>query len=210
MQGFPPIPRPKTFRLTHGGDLPAPSGNAGPAPSSRPSRVAPWPGAPLEPTGNPMLDGVGPASYALRDDVPDLTYDGEPRIVPLRVAPATSSSTATRPDPRGMAVVGADGAVAGIVRDIWVDRAEPLIRYLEVELRRCRRTATSLLPMRLAPHRRRRRQVKVHVDPGRTSSPTCRRLANPDQVTLLEEDQITAYFAGGTLYATPARAGPLL
>ena len=35
-------------------------------------------------------------------------------------------------------------------------------------------------------------------------------LANPDQVTLLEEDRISAYYAGGTLYAEPSRLGPLI
>ena len=35
-------------------------------------------------------------------------------------------------------------------------------------------------------------------------------LASPDQITLLEEDRITAYFGGGTLYATPSRSEPLL
>ena len=35
-------------------------------------------------------------------------------------------------------------------------------------------------------------------------------LRNPDQITFLEEDKITAYYAGGTLYATPARAEPFL
>jgi photosynthetic reaction center H subunit len=35
-------------------------------------------------------------------------------------------------------------------------------------------------------------------------------LANPDQVTLREEDRIAAYFAGGNLYAEPKRVEPLL
>jgi len=35
-------------------------------------------------------------------------------------------------------------------------------------------------------------------------------LANPDQVTMLEEEKITAYYGGGTLYATPARSEPLI
>jgi photosynthetic reaction center H subunit len=35
-------------------------------------------------------------------------------------------------------------------------------------------------------------------------------LQNPDQVTKREEDRITGYFAGGNLYATPARVGPAL
>ena len=34
-----------------------------------------------------MRDGVGPAAYAERADTPDLTVDGAPKIVPLRVAP---------------------------------------------------------------------------------------------------------------------------
>jgi photosynthetic reaction center H subunit len=35
-------------------------------------------------------------------------------------------------------------------------------------------------------------------------------LANPDQVTRREEDKIMAYYAGGHLYATAARAEPLI
>ena len=35
-------------------------------------------------------------------------------------------------------------------------------------------------------------------------------LKSPDQVTKLEEDKITAYFAGGHLYADARRLEPLL
>ena len=35
-------------------------------------------------------------------------------------------------------------------------------------------------------------------------------LANPEQITLQEEDQICAYYGGGTLYATPDRSEPLI
>ena len=35
-------------------------------------------------------------------------------------------------------------------------------------------------------------------------------LANPDQVTLDEEERVSAYFGAGYLYATPARAEPFL
>ena len=35
-------------------------------------------------------------------------------------------------------------------------------------------------------------------------------LKSPDEVTKLEEDKIVGYFAGGHLYATPERMGPLL
>jgi photosynthetic reaction center H subunit len=31
-----------------------------------------------------------------------------------------------------------------------------------------------------------------------------------DQITLLEEDKVMAYYAGGHLYATPSRSEPLI
>ena len=39
-----------------------------------------------------------------------------------------------------MTVLGADGKVGGTVRDVWVDRSEPQIRYFEVEVGRRRAT----------------------------------------------------------------------
>ena len=35
-------------------------------------------------------------------------------------------------------------------------------------------------------------------------------IKSPDQITLLEEDKVCAYYGGGTLYATPGRAEPRL
>ena len=35
-------------------------------------------------------------------------------------------------------------------------------------------------------------------------------IANPDQITLQEEDKVSAYYGGGTLYATPERSEPIL
>jgi photosynthetic reaction center H subunit len=35
-------------------------------------------------------------------------------------------------------------------------------------------------------------------------------LRNPDQVTLREEDRLSAYYGAGTLYAEPSRLGPWL
>lgn len=202
--GFPLPPAPKTFLLPHGGVATAPNGRADPpVVNARPT--APWPGAPLEPTGNPMLDGVGPAAWAMRSDTPDLTVEGHPKIVPLRVA--TDFVVAPRdPDPRGMPVIGADRTVAGTVKDVWVDRSEVIIRYLEVELSGGK---TVLLPWNFSRVDRRRRTVTVKsilayqfADvPG---------IKNPEQVTLLEEDRICAYYGGGHLYAVPARTEPVL
>jgi photosynthetic reaction center H subunit len=205
VQGWPPIPTPKTFHLTHGGTYQAPPGN----PDDREIKavpVAPWPGAPLHPTGNPMADGVGPASYALRDDVPDLTFEGELRVVPLRVSKEYKVPHQDS-DPRGMEVVGADRKGAGIVRDLWIDQSEPHIRYLEVELHGGGKSV--LVPFTLTRVDAWRRQVKVqsimsHQFAGIPGH------KDPDSVTRLEEDKILGYVAGGKLYAEPSRLFPAL
>lgn len=203
VQGYPPIPSPKTFRLTHGGEVLAPrQENDTRTIAAEP--VGNWPGAPLEPTGNPMRDGVGPASYALREDHPELTLEGHPSIVPLRVATDTVVASEDA-DPRGMRVVGADGLVAGIVQDLWIDRGEPQIRYLEVQCDGRR----VILPIYYARINARRREIQV-VSILSTQFADVPPIKNPDQITKLEEDRITAYYAGGTLYATPERLGPIL
>jgi photosynthetic reaction center H subunit len=204
VQGFPAIPSPKRFKLRQGGTFDAPNFKADTR-AVKAEPVGPWPGAPLEPTGNPMLDGVGPAAYAERSDTPDTTIDGRPRIVPLRVA--TDFWLAHEdPDPRGMAVVGADRQIAGKVVDAWVDRAETIIRYLEVEPNGGGRV---LLPINFAKVHGGLGQVRVQAILS-TQFAQVPKLANPDQVTLLEEDKIMGYYGGGTLYAVPSRAEPLL
>jgi photosynthetic reaction center H subunit len=206
VEGFPPIPSPKTFLLPHGGSVTVPR-----APDSRPialAPVAPWPGAPLAPTGNPLLDGVGPASLAERANEPDLTFEGLPAIVPMRVATECSIDKED-PDPIGMAVIAGDRVRAGTVVDVWIDRTEPQIRYLEVELSANAGAKHVLVPILMADIDGRRRQVKVDAIFARQFADVPA-LANPTQVTKLEEDRITGYFAGGTLYAAPSRAEPLL
>lgn len=203
VQGFPAMPSPKTFRLPHGGSYSAPSGKADDR-EVRAQPTGPWPGAPHEPTGNPMADGVGPAAYAARADVPELTVDGHPSIVPTRVASDHVVETSDG-NPIGMEVFGADRMLAGTVRDVWVDRTEPQIRYLEVEIAGPR---TVLLPMTLVQLTWRGQvYVKSILAAQFAGVPA---LKNPDQVTKLEEDRITAYYAGGYLYATPSRQEPLI
>jgi photosynthetic reaction center H subunit len=203
VQGFPAVPEPKTYHLPHGGTVTAPTGKADTRPiKARP--IGPWPGAPLEPTGDPMVDGVGPAAYAERADEPDLTYDGKVKIVPLRVA--TDYRVESRdPDPRGMPVIGADGQAGGTVRDVWVDTAEVMIRYLEVELPGGGRTV--LLPWNCTRVGGGKVKVKSILGSQFANVPGLRK---PDEVTLLEEDRIMGYYAGGHLYATPSRQEPLL
>lgn len=167
-------------------------------------------GSPLVPTGNPMVDGVGPAAWANRADVPDLTARGEAKIVPMRVAPGYSVA-AGDPDPRGLPVKAADGKVAGTIVDIWVDRSEPQVRYYEVEL--SGGGARKLLPTPLVqwPHfglwGNDHVIVKAITAAQFADVPVTKR---DDRITLLEEDKIMAYYAGGHLYATPDRAEPLI
>lgn len=205
VQGWPSVPKPKTFHLRDGRVVMAPNFRGSDQPlGGTPS--AGHLGAPLEPNGDPMLAAVGPGSYSDRADIADTTVDGDPRIVPLRAAP--SFEVAHRdPDPRGLPVIGADGAVAGTVSELWVDRAEVLFRYLEVEVPVQGGRRRVLLPINFARIGDRKVSVRSILAAQFAQVPGTR---NPDTVTLLEEDKIMGYYGGGTLYATPDRQEPLL
>jgi photosynthetic reaction center H subunit len=203
--GFPPIPKPKTFLLPDGTTTTAPR-LSDPEPRYDATPMEAFPGSPLQPLGNPMLAGAGPAAWALRAEVPDqmLEHPGN-RVQPLRVA-TDHYLDADSPEPRSMPAEGADGVAGGTVTDIWVDRAETMIRYLEVALTG---GGSVLVPMPLC---------QVDPDLGRvlvvsimgSQFADAPRLASPDQVTLREEDRIQAYFASGHMYATPERMEPLI
>ena len=201
------IPEPKVFRMRDGHTVEAPNGQGDQRPIHA-TPIAPWPGAPLEPSGNPMLDGVGPGSYAERADHPDMTAEGELKIVPLRAASGFYVEERD-PDPRGMQVIGADDWVAGRVTDVWVDRAEYIIRYLEVEVSGGEAPRHVLLPINFTRISGSRRQVRVSAIMAAHFADVPA-LKNPEQVTLLEEERIMAYYGGGYLYADPQRAEPFL
>jgi photosynthetic reaction center H subunit len=207
VHGFPKMPDPKTYLLR--------DGHVATLPNHKNDRrdvaavpIAVWPGAPLEPTGNPMLDGVGPGSWADREDVPERNIDDIPCIVPLRLAEGTWLEPRD-PDPRGMKVIGADNEIGGVVTDVWVDRAEGLIRYIEVEVATSAGAKRVLLPMpfALVNHKRGRVTVDAILGSQFADVPATK---SPDQVTKLEEDRICGYFGAGTLYATPSRQEPML
>ncbi len=203
--GFPEPPAPKTFVLPHNqGTVVAPREE--PPLKVNATPTAPFHGAPMDPVGDPMLSGFGPAASPDRPKHCDLTIDGQPKIVPLRVAKDFSIHERD-PDPRGMTVVGLDGEVAGTVSDVWVDRSEPQIRYLEVEVAATKKKV--LLPIGFSRFDKRKRLVKVHAIKAAHFA-NVPALAKPDQVTLYEEDKICAYYAGGKLYAAADRAGPWL
>jgi len=204
------LPAPKKFVLPHdGGTVLAPDPAHRDERPIAAERTAGFNGAALKPTGNPMLDGVGPGAWCERADHPDLAADGKALIVPMSTAPDFSIAEGD-PDPRGMAVIGLDNESGGTITDVWVDRAEQMIRYYEVEASGGR---TVLLPnnfCRLGKLPRSGDRV-MHV-----KSITAAQFADvpahaaPDRVTLLEEDKIMAYYGGGTLYAVPGRQEPLL
>ncbi len=197
---------PKTFRLPFNrGQVTVPNKQRDTRPiAARRTSVAP--GSPLRPTGNPMVDGVGPASYAERAKVPDLTLHGDPKIVPLRVATEFAVAKGDL-DPRGLSVLGADGARAGVVKDIWVDRVEAMVRYLEVTLASGGRSV--ILPITMALIDKSRKHVKVAAITAAQFADVPK-LSNPDQITFYEEERVTAYYGGGFLYAMPSRSEPLL
>jgi len=205
VQGWPRVPPPKTYRLRDGRVVMSPNFRGSNQPLGGTPSVGHL-GAPLEPTGDAMLAAVGPGSYSDRADIADTTLEGGARIVPLRAAPGFEVSGHDR-DPRGLPVLGADGAVAGVVRDLWVDRAEVLFRYLEVEVAVPAGSRRVLLPVNFSRIGDRDVKVRSVLASQFAQVPGTR---HPDTVTLLEEDKIMAYFGGGTLYATPDRQEPLL
>lgn len=204
------LPSKKTFVLPHGdGIVQVPDmalRDTRPVPAER---TATFSGAPLRPTGNPMLDCVGPGSWAERADTPDKAADGKALIVPMSVAPDFSIAGGD-PDPRGMDVIGCDDGIAGTISDVWVDRAEQVIRYFQVDVEGGR---SVLLPhnfCRLGAVPRSSDKALYVKSITAEQFADVPAHASPDQVTLLEEDKIMAYYGGGTLYATPARQEPLL
>jgi photosynthetic reaction center H subunit len=203
------IPEAKVFKLPHGGEATAPNGKWDQRPIKG-EKIAVWPGAPIEPTGDPMLAEIGPGSYAERANVPDRMVDGSAKIVPFRVASNFAVNVEDR-DPRGFAVVGANGVSVGTIKDIWIDRSEILIRYLEADLNAASGVAgrSVLIPMTFLKIDSRRGTVNVKALMG-SQFGNVPALANPDQITLLEEEKVTAYYGAGTLYADPSRAEPML
>ncbi|MEO0485396.1 MAG: photosynthetic reaction center subunit H [Pseudomonadota bacterium] len=208
-QGPFPLPSPKTFKLPHGrGEVTVPSQEQ--EDSHRRENLAmeqeyPSKGSPFVPTGDPMADGVGPASWAPRRDVPELDGKGHPKIVPMAKLDAFVVSAGR--DPRGLTVQSGDGEPVGVITDMWIDEPEQLVRYLEIELTTELGGGKRLVPMTFAVIKRDRVVVRSLFEANFAGVPTT---ASPTQVTLLEEEKISAYYGGGTLYASPKRLEPQL
>jgi len=192
-QGPFPVPKDKTFLLRDGrGEVTVPSGQRADRDDVALERTSVANGFPLAPTGDPMADGVGPAAWANRRDVPELDGHGHLKIVPMQSMDSHFVSAGT--DPRGMPVMAADNEVAGTVSDMWLDAPEQLVRYLEIELTG---GGKRLVPIQMAKIKSRFVKVRSISSDKFAGVPTTKA---PDQVTLLEEDKICAYYCGGTMY----------
>lgn len=219
IQGFPAMPEPKTYLLANGNEVQLPSGKNDDhrvlaAADGRTS------GDPIVPTGDPMLDGLGAAAWAEREDHPDVDLHGNPRIVPMRTLSDDYYVPEHSTDPRGANVIASDGVVVGSISDIWLDRMEYLPRYFEITLSE---GGKALVPMMMSKvvtknsvpeggrwyQQATEQTTSLHVaslfsdqfsNIPNTSSDT--------QITLLEEDKITAYFGGGESYGSADRSEP--
>ncbi|MFM7403971.1 MAG: photosynthetic reaction center subunit H [Erythrobacter sp.] len=168
-------------------------------------------GAPYVPTGNPLADGMGPAAWANRSKYPDLTYDGRPRIVPIGQSHELVISPQD-PEIVGWPVVAADGVTAGKVSDIWVDQAEHIIRYIEVETTSGKKVmapmmvavvhGNSLLNAIMALNEEQPKYVEIDAITA-AQFENVPALETAGIITRYEEDRIQAYFGGGYMYATP-------
>lgn len=203
------MPDPKTFHLPHGhGEVSYPNYKRETRPLAL-EPTEPWSGAPKVPTGaNPMLDGVGPGAYAERADIPDQMWSGAVKIVPMRTAEAYSIPSGD-PNPIGTSVIGCDKEVGGTVVDVWIDKAESVIRYYEIKVSDDPAVRTVLMPANFAVVRKKPDQhLYVHAITGAQFAQVPLTKA-PDQITMLEEEKIMGYYGAGYLYATPFRAEPL-
>lgn len=196
--------KPKTYRLPHGGTYQAPNDKRDTRPIPA-ERAAPWPGAHYVPTGDPMNQCVGPAAWAERHTTPELSREGEPLVVPMRVATDYKIAKQSR-DPRGLDVIAGDDVTVGKVVDLWVDRGDQLLRYYEVEIEGGAHVLVPVPMLRVQGDPRHVRVVSIMSE----HFPRVPRLENPDQITVMEEEVISSFYAGGRLYARPERQEPLV
>ncbi len=201
-QGMFPVPGDKTFKLPHGrGELTVPSGQRGERENIALEQTSKANGYPFEPTGDPMKDGVGPASWCDRRDDPERDAKGHPKIVPLSHATAFHINAGR--NPVGLPVVSGDKQIVGTVTDVWIDEPEQLVRYFEYEL--ADGGGKRLVPvtmLRLWGGKVMVQSIYAH------QFADVPRHASDSQVTLLEEDKICGYYGGGYLYASESRQEP--
>lgn len=203
-----PNPEDKTFYLPHGrGEYTVPSQQ----PAERDgidgllTRDFDSAGFPYDPAGDPLADGVGPASWAPRRDEPELDGHGKPKLVPM--ASTEHFSVSAGRDPRGLPVVAGDGEIVGTVTDMWIDEPEQMVRYLQYDLNPEFGSGSRMVPLTMARiWGKTVRVVSLHSH-NFAGVPT---IKSATQITKLEEEKVMSYYGGGYLYASRERFEPQL
>jgi photosynthetic reaction center H subunit len=203
------MPIPKFYHLADGTAMAAPHNRDDQSPAMPAAQLHTNAGYPIVPFSASAYLGIGPGAYTQRRDIPDVTWEGKPRLVPMRSVKHFSIAPGDA-DLRGMRVLGDDGVTAGKVTDIWVDLSETTIRYVEVALSSANGSEPHVMvPLPMADIDAAAGTLTVDALLG-AQFVDVPRLKSADTITLLEEERIMAYFGGGYLYATPNRQEPLL
>ena len=165
------------------------------------TKVEPWPGAPLEPNGDPMLAGVGPGTYAERADEPvqDARRPRPDRPAArgdqLRASPPRAAIRSASP------VVGADRAQAGIDHATSGSIAANAF-CATTKSRLATDGRRVLLPVDFA-RRVKRRCVKRQRACSAAQFAGVPATRIPTRSRCSRKTRSSAYYGGGTLYATP-------
>lgn len=196
-EGFPPMPKPKLFYRPHDRGVVS-------APREREAPVFPD-GAKYQAEGYPMTaedplgQALGTAAHPDRHDLADLNVLGEPKIVPLSEWDEYHVADGDV-DPRGWPIVSNDGVEVGFIKDLWFNRAEFFLRYFEFEIPGEERTR--MAPLFFCKVKTKAKVVEaftLNADDLRRTPIT----GTVEYITMLEEDRVNAFFAGGRLYSKP-------
>jgi photosynthetic reaction center H subunit len=195
MEGFPPLPKPKTFILPHGhGTVTVPRRDP-PQPMDD-IHGRPVYGTPLTTDHNPLDVGLGAAAWQKRKpNFPDQNIHGEPKIISLNVSPQWYMAPGDA-DVRGWSLVDMDFRRVGTVYDVWFDRAEYHVRYFSYTVDD--QSDIFIAPAYLCNLDAKRRIVRVRTLPQEALANAPVRAG--DVITWEEEDRVNGYFAGGFLY----------
>ncbi|WMS41908.1 hypothetical protein RDV64_17830 [Acuticoccus sp. MNP-M23] len=190
-EGFPPMPAPKTFHLPHGRDPVTVPREEVPEPlhdvTGRPAY-----GLPLE-SPRPLSAGIGAAAFqAQKPDLPDLTNEGEPKLLSLNSHPDHYIPRGGA-DPRGWVLADKEGLPVGRIVDIWFNQAEYDVRYFSYSIDGV--VGLWLAPTYFCALDRARGTARVTTLPLEA-------LRHPpvragEVVTFRDEDRVNGFFAGG-------------
>lgn len=197
-----PLPPPTKYFLTMQGEIaqnPQPEGRTDLA--MRP--LYPFPGTSFVPTGDPMQDGIGAASWAMKKDEPLLTWEHEVQVRPLRFLPEWDVDP-TDPDIRGWPVRDADGVLVGEVSDLWLDHGPKILRYVEIALNIPGGVPRAMVPIYFVETYPRTPEVLVPALFARHFA-AFPQLKEQDSITAREEDRVSSFCAGGWRYGNPLR-----